>query len=133
MTDIYEYFKKEGITLDKDKIRYNPGMRAVLKLLLNSFWGKYGQKDNKLMYKIISETAEWISLISNDAYIVHRVNYSNGKYLQAYYKNAIEINECISKTNVALASFVTAYGRLKLLSELTKLDKRLIYCDTVNK
>ena len=69
--------------------------------------------------------------VSNDAYIVQRVDYSNAKHLQVYYKNKIEINECETKTNVALASFVTAYGRLKLLSELTKLDKRLIYCDTV--
>ena len=42
--------------------KYNVGMRAVLKLLLNSFWGKFGQKDNKLMFKIITQVEEWLSL-----------------------------------------------------------------------
>ena len=36
-----EYFEREGIRLDPDKIEYNPGLRALAKLMLNSFWGKY--------------------------------------------------------------------------------------------
>jgi hypothetical protein len=31
----------EGIQLDPDKIEHNPGMRALSKLMLNSFWGMY--------------------------------------------------------------------------------------------
>ena len=38
---IEEYFEREGIRLDPDKIEYNPGLRALAKLMLNSFWGKY--------------------------------------------------------------------------------------------
>ena len=38
---IEEYFEREGIHLDPDKIEYNPGLRALAKLMLNSFWGKY--------------------------------------------------------------------------------------------
>ena len=38
---IEEYFECEGIQLDPDKIEYNPGLRALAKLMLNSFWGKY--------------------------------------------------------------------------------------------
>ena len=36
-----EYLEVEGIQLDPDKIEHNPGMRALSKLMLNSFWGKY--------------------------------------------------------------------------------------------
>jgi hypothetical protein len=128
---IEEYFKHEGIKLDREKIKYNAGLRAVLKILLNSFWGKYGQKENKFMFEIITKTSEWIQLITNEQYIVQRADYTNNKYLQVYYKNKSEINECETKTNnVALASFVTCYGRLKLLEALKKLGKRVIYCDT---
>ena len=35
-----EYFEREGICLDPDKIEYNPGLRALAKLMLNSFWGR---------------------------------------------------------------------------------------------
>jgi hypothetical protein len=52
------------------------------------------------------------------------------KFLQVYYKHQNEINECESRSNVVLASFVTCYGRLKLLSEMTKLDKLILYTDT---
>ena len=128
---IEEYFKHQGVKLEREKIKYNPGMRAVLKIILNSFWGKYGQKENKFMYKIITETSEWLSLITNEQYIVQRADFTNNKYLQVYYKHKSEINECESKTNnVALASFVTCYGRLKLLEALQKLERRVIYVDT---
>ena len=36
-----EYLAVEGIQLDADKIEHNPGMRALSKLMLNSFWGMY--------------------------------------------------------------------------------------------
>ena len=39
-TYVTEYLKHEGIALDPEKITYNPGLRALAKLMLNSFWGK---------------------------------------------------------------------------------------------
>jgi hypothetical protein len=36
-----EYLNVEGIQLDREKIEHNPGMRALSKLMLNSFWGMY--------------------------------------------------------------------------------------------
>ena len=38
MDDILEH---QGIQLDPTRIVYNPGLRALAKLMLNSFWGKY--------------------------------------------------------------------------------------------
>ena len=37
---IEEYFEREGIHLDPNKIKKNPGLRVLAKLMLNSFWGK---------------------------------------------------------------------------------------------
>ena len=39
---VTEYEKVEGVVLDKEAIKYNSGKRATNKLLLNSFWGKFG-------------------------------------------------------------------------------------------
>lgn len=36
-----------GILLDKHKIAVNPGRKAVANVMLNSFWGKFGEADNK--------------------------------------------------------------------------------------
>ena len=34
------YYEREGIRLDPDNIKYNPGLRYLAKLMLNSLWGK---------------------------------------------------------------------------------------------
>ena len=38
---IADYYEKEGVQLEKDRISHNPGLRTVAKNLLNSFWGRY--------------------------------------------------------------------------------------------
>ena len=38
---IDEYYEHEGIRLDPNKIAYNPGLRWLAKLMLNSLWGTY--------------------------------------------------------------------------------------------
>ena len=38
---IDDYYEHEGIRLDPEKIVYNPGLRYLAKLILNSLWGKY--------------------------------------------------------------------------------------------
>ena len=38
---IDEYYEHEGIRLDPNKLEYNPGLRLLAKLLLNSLWGMY--------------------------------------------------------------------------------------------
>ena len=38
---IDEYYEHEGIRLDPNKIEYNPGLRMLAKLALNSLWGTY--------------------------------------------------------------------------------------------
>ena len=36
-----DYLAVDEIQLDREKIEHNPGLRALSKLMLNSFWGKY--------------------------------------------------------------------------------------------
>ena len=38
---IDDYYENEGIHLDPQKIKYNPGLRQLAKLMLNSLWGNY--------------------------------------------------------------------------------------------
>ena len=38
---IDEYYEHEGIRLDPENIKYNPGLRSLAKLMLNSLWGMY--------------------------------------------------------------------------------------------
>ena len=42
-----EYESSEGIKLNPTKIQKNPGLRTLANMMLNSFWGKFGQRINK--------------------------------------------------------------------------------------
>ena len=123
---VLDYFNHEQILLDIDQIFLNPGMRAVMKLLLNSMWGKLGQKADKTQYKVMNDPNQWIALIDDDNY----QDFTNGKYIQVFYKNDNLSNETRSKTNIVLACFITAYARLNLYNVLEKLDRQIIYSDT---
>ena len=127
---INDFLLVEGILLDKENIKLNEGMRAIAKLMLNSFWGRFGMQPNKKQYKLIRKTSEWFALISDDRYIVHDVDFTHKKYLQVYFSEANDYFESTADVNVVLACFVCAYGRLKMLEELTKLDDRVLYMDT---
>ena len=52
---IEDYKRNEGIDLNPDKICFNPGLRALAKLFLKSFWGRFGTKSNLPQTKMITD------------------------------------------------------------------------------
>ena len=44
---IADYAENEGIELNPESISKNPALRSIAKLILNSFWGKFGQNMKK--------------------------------------------------------------------------------------
>lgn len=130
---IDEYYEKEGILLEKENIAKNPGLRSVMKLMLNSFWGRFGMANNKSKIKFISQLSEWTSLITDSTKEVSNIDFSINGVLTAFYKEFDEYNDGGSsnkQVNVILAAFVTCHARLKLLSEMQKIGKRVLYHDT---
>ena len=49
--DKQQEHEKEQMQLDPAKIEKNPGLRTLAKMMLNSMWGKFGQKPNKTQVK----------------------------------------------------------------------------------
>ena len=72
---IQNNFEKEGIKLDKENINYNPGVRSVMKLMLNSFWGRFGMQTNKTKVRYINNLKDWYKMISDDNYIIHNIDF----------------------------------------------------------
>ena len=130
---IKEFFDQEGIQLDKEKIKYNPGIRSVMKLLLNSFWGRLGMNTNQSKVKFINSIDTWYKLIGEEQCVVNDVDLSIDDVLIAYYSensDSFDGGNTIHQVSVVLASFVTCHGRLKLFSEMNKLQEQVIYHDT---
>ena len=54
-TYINQYKFHEGISLTPSLIEKNPGRKATAKLMLNSFWGKFGENLHKAQTTAVYE------------------------------------------------------------------------------
>ena len=119
--------------MEEKNIKKNPGLRSVMKLMLNSFWGRFGMSTNKTQVKFISKIHEWHKLITSSEIEVSDVDFSIDDILTVYFKQNNKFYDGGSsntQVNVVIAAFVTSHARLKLLSELQKLGDRALYHDT---
>lgn len=133
---VREYHGKEGIWLEKDKIEYNAGIRALSKLCLNSLWGKLGQREYRRKTSYI-DNANMLMKIMLSAETVHDiVDVQNSNLAEVIFTRPIpstdlkfdlphSYNSC-----VALACFTTSHARLKLYSMIERMQDKAIYCDT---
>ncbi|XP_066279615.1 uncharacterized protein [Branchiostoma lanceolatum] len=125
-----EYESHEGIKLDRANIAVNPGMRSVSKNMLNSFWGKLGQRSNFVKTEFITSPAKYFELLGSTDFIVHNVNVVNQDVIEVSYNYNDQLIPEPSNTNVYLALFTTAMARIKLYKALSQLGDAVLYYDT---
>ena len=128
---IHLYEQGQGILLDKSKINYNPGLRAISKLCLNSLWGKFGQRTNLGRCEIIDNKKEFFKIITNPKY--HKINWLDiaEDKIQITYSIKDEYVDNDYNTNMAVACFTTSRARMRLYEEALKpLDRQVLYFDT---
>jgi len=132
---IDEYIKKvkisDGIDLDPDNIKFNPGLRAIAKLCLNSLWGKFAQRDNFTTTQFITKPNDFFSILYNDENDVSGLDfYKNDEICCISYKSTEDAIECGIRTNPVVAAFVTSWARITLLKRLQKSGMDTLYMDT---
>ena len=132
VTYIQDYAQKEGVSLDWGNIVKNPGLRALAKLCLNSFWGKFGQRFNMRQTEFFHESqANFFFQLFADP-MKQPVNFhiltNDMIQIEWIYKQDCQPED--NKTNIYLDTFTTCWARLKLYSELEKLGRRVLYYDT---
>ena len=130
--DLYinQYEEHQGILLDKRKIKFNPGLRAIAKLCLNSLWGKFGQRTNMGRCEIISDNSEFFDILYNEQY--ENIQWETiGDKIQISYQFKDEYVKNDYNTNMAIACFTTSRARMRLYEEaLHPLNKQVLYFDT---
>ncbi|XP_053380065.1 uncharacterized protein LOC128548714 [Mercenaria mercenaria] len=129
---ITQYMEKEGVSLDRSNIRKNPGLRALAKLCLNSFWGKFGQRLNMRQTEFFHETQAnlFFQLFSDPTKQPLNFHILSNDMLQVEWQFKQDCQPEDNKTNIYLATFTTCWARLKLYSVLEKLNRRVLYYDT---
>lgn len=127
---IQQYADREGVQLEPDRVVKNGGRKQVAKLMLNSFWGKFGERPNKTQTHTVTCPAELYELIDDEGNNIHDIRIITEDAVEVDTTKAVEEVIPSSKTNIFIASFTTAWARLELYSYLDKLKEQVLYFDT---
>lgn len=126
------YKENEGIELEYDNIKVNPGLRSLAKLCLNSFWGKFGQRIILRRHSLFheSEADQFFQSLSDPTKTVEDFHIISDEIIQLEWKQNSKFPPLDVKTNIFIAIFTAMYGRLKLYQLLDMLGERVLYMDT---
>ena len=127
---IAEFEAKCGVKLDKEKIEVNPALRSISKICLNSFWGKLGQRNNKVQTKFINESTSLTKLVSNSKFELVNFHIINEDTMVIEFRNSDQFEEDSGITNEILAAFTTCFARLELYKHMESVGRNLLYVDT---
>jgi len=113
-TYIQNYFEHEGIQLDYHKIQKNPGLRTLAKLMLNSMWGKFGQRLNKTQIQTFDDPQAFHRFLETDTLDIRHVSVINDDMVEVHYQHQEEDIPVSPNLNIFVAAFTTCYARLRL-------------------
>ena len=125
-----DYERHEGIRLREDHIRVNPGLRALMKLMLNSLWGKFGQNPSLPATEYVDSPQRFAELMFGGRVDVKHLLLISEDLVQMQYDKKGEFGCESGFASVVHADFVTAFARLKLYDRLEPLQDRVLYFDT---
>jgi len=111
-------------------IQKNPGRKATAKLMLSSFWGKFGENLHKPTTEAVYSAAALFASVSNTLHDIRQVRIVNDDCLEVVYTNREDNQPDNGRVNIFVASFTTCWARLKLYSYLDQLQQRVLYFDT---
>ena len=129
-----DHLSKYGFIPKPEKTE-NSGLRAIAKMILNSLWGKFGQRPDMPTDKYIApdKMKEWYKLIyyaKNDQIELKADEVSGDHIFISYIDKRESVNNTLGNTSIAIAASTTANAGIRLYTELKKLDKRVLYHDT---
>jgi hypothetical protein len=123
--------KKKFSEEDEKGNKLYPVQRQITKLTLNSTYGKFGQKFFSQNQMIIpySQKDKWFKLVDQE------------RKEHILITDTIELAKCVivkydreqlfeRKNSLALASAITAMGRLRLYEAIQHYSDKVVYCDT---
>ena len=127
---VQQYQQKEGIALDPTMIQKNPGRKATAKLMLNSFWGKFGENLHKPTTQVVYNATQLFDLVSNPFNDIRQVRIANDEALEVVHAELKDNQPDNGRINIFVAAFTTCWARLKLYSYLEQLKQQVLYFDT---
>ena len=127
---VREYDEHEGIPLEYDKIEHNAGLRTLAKMMLNSMWGKFGQRLNKTQVQQFHDPQAFHRFLDTNTLDVRHVSIMNDAMVEVHYQYQDEDIPMSPNLNIFVAAFTTCWARLRLYEALELLGERVLYYDT---
>ena len=112
------------------KIVKNAAKLSLAKLMLNSFWGKFGERLNKPTVESGTAPHGLFEYLNNLLMVIHVIRVFSEDFLEVVFCFMDEDASKSKKTNIFIAAFTTAQARLKLYSYLDPLRDQVLYYDT---
>lgn len=122
-----------GWTLEVKDIEDNPSMRALAKLLLNSFWGRFGMNANVAQTVTVGTTAELLTYVTDSALEVTSITEVNDDLNMICFRHRDQYIPIVANLNIVVAVMTTAQARVALYqfaAMIPNLKSRLLYFDT---
>ena len=123
---IKRFKEREDVTLEESNIEKNEGIRFISKLLLNSFWGYLGMRDNLPKMEYVNTYQRLTELINSNVLDVEDVSLVGEDMVMVQYRDKDPFVCESSKTNVVLASFTTAHARCCLYEVKKRLQRFIL-------
>ena len=127
---IQEYWETEGIRLRPERIHKSSALRSLAKLLLNSFYGKFGQRLNLKKTHLIHSVDQLCNLMTQQDKTLVNFHILTEDIMQLETQENPHFADTHLNTNVIIAAFTTCYARLRLWKVLHFLGPRVFYTDT---
>ena len=84
------YNEREGIALDMEKIEKSLGRKVTAKLMLNSFWGKFGEEVNKLQLQKYTKAYQLLDVVHNKIVEISNIWFLNSEVVEVAYRKIDE-------------------------------------------
>jgi hypothetical protein len=134
-----EWWRRYEIKLEREKMCFNAGKRAISKMQVNSLWGKLAERPKFTFNEIVDpqqfnlmEMKEHNNQLkfSQKIFLGENRWFVSGETIEVPLLSDYKLVANRVKTNVAIGAFVTMWGRRMLWEEMMRLGRRTIYHDT---
>ena len=99
-------------------------------MMLNSMWGKIGQKPNKTQVREFDDPIQFHEFHDSDKCDIRYVSVLTKQRVEVHYKHRLQDDPVSPNLNIFIACCTTCWARLKLYKQLHELNARVLYFDT---
>ena len=111
-------------------MQHNPGSHALAKMMLNSMWGKFSQRNNKTQVREFTEPQPFQEFLDGDQNDIHYVSLLTEDRLEVNYTKQDHCESLSPNLNIFVVCFTTCWARLHLCEALELLGEQVLYFDT---